>query len=116
MNRKIAIILTVALLMISGVSVAQQHGGGGGQHNIKNSTMKGSMVIMQANMGMMADITAKLYQMMSKGHMSPHQRQQSLEMMNQMSRIMKEMSVPHGEQVKQRHQRELQDMRKKLDT
>ena len=107
-------ISTAALLMIPAFSVAQKHAGGGGQHDIKNSTMKGSMGIMQANMGMMADITAKLYQMMSTGQMSHEQQNQILDMMNQMSRIMEEMSVPHGEKVKQRHLRELQDMHKKL--
>ena len=116
MRRRLVAILTVALLMIPAFSIAQKHGIGEGQQNLKSSSMKASMGLMRGNMGMLAEITAKLYQLMSKGHLSPYQRQQILDMMNEMSRIMEEMSVPHGEQVKQRHQRELQDMRRKLNT
>jgi hypothetical protein len=37
-------------------------------------------------------------------------------MMKKMSRMMREMSVPHGEEVKKRHNHELQEMRTELDS
>jgi hypothetical protein len=37
-------------------------------------------------------------------------------MMKQMSRVMREMAVPHGEEVKKRHNHELQKMRNELDS
>jgi hypothetical protein len=62
--------LTAAFLIIPGFSVAQRHGGGEGQQNLKSSTMKASMEVMQGNMGLMAEITDKMQQMMSTGWIS----------------------------------------------
>jgi hypothetical protein len=78
--------------------------------------MKGSMGMMQANMGLMAEITDKMQQMMSTGQMTPEQQTHILNMMKQMSHMMKEMAVPHGEEAKKRHNIELQKMRNKLDS
>ena len=70
--------------------------------------------MMQSNMGMLADITAEISDMMSRGQMNPQQQKQILDMMNQMVRIMREMSVPHGEPVKKRHNKELKEMRRRM--
>ncbi|UCE82167.1 MAG: hypothetical protein JSV47_10625 [Deltaproteobacteria bacterium] len=112
--RRIFIVLVAALLIAPGVSAAQTYGDEQGQHKTKSSMMKSSMGMMQANMGMLADITAKISSMMSKGQMNPGEQKQILEMMNQMSRIMREMSVPHGEPVKKRHNEELKEMRQRM--
>ena len=116
MKRRLIAILTAALLMIPAFSVAQKHGIREGQQNLKSSTMKASMGMMQGNMGLMAEITERMQQMMSSGQMSTEQQNQILNMMKQMSEMMWEMSVPHGEQVKKRHKHELQEMRKNLDS
>jgi hypothetical protein len=112
--RRIFIILVAILLIAPGFSAAQTYGDGKGQHKTKSAMMKSSMGMMQANMGMLADITAKMAGMMNKGQMNPQQQQQILEMINQMSRIMREMSVPHGEPVKKRHNEELHEMRQRM--
>jgi hypothetical protein len=91
-RRRIIAMLTAAFLIIPGFSVAQRHGGGEGQQNLKSSTMKASMGMMQGNMALMAEITDKMQQMM------------------------REMAVPHGEEVKKRHNHELQKMRNELDS
>jgi hypothetical protein len=74
------------------------------------------MGMMQGNMALMAEITDKMQQMMSTERMSPEQQSQILNMMKQMSHMMREMAVPHGEEVKKRHNDELQKMRKILDS
>lgn len=112
--RRIFIILVAVLLIAPGFSAAQTYGDGKGQHKTKSAMMKSSMGMMQSNMGMLADITAKISGMMSKGHMNPEQQKQILDMMNQMSQIMREMSVPHGEPVKKRHNEELKEMRQRM--
>ena len=116
MRRRIIAMLTAAFLIIPGFSVAQRHGGAQSEHKAKSATMKASMGMMQDNMGLMAEITDKMQQMMSTGRMSPEQQSQIWNMMKQMSRMMREMAVPHGEQVKRRHNHELQEMRKNLDS
>ena len=110
------IILAGVLLMAPRLSEAQKHGDIQGEHKAKSSTMKASMGMMQGNMGLMAEITDKMQQMMSTGRMSPEQQSHILNMMKKMSRMMREMSVPHGEQVKKRHNHELQEMRNELDS
>lgn len=109
-------VLAAALLIAPEFSLAQTYGGDKGQHKTKSSTMKGSMAMMQANMGMLAHVTTKIYQVISKDKMSPEQKKQVLNIMKQMSQVMEEMSVPHGEEVKKRHYRELQEMRQRVDT
>jgi hypothetical protein len=102
------IFLLTALLMVPGFSHAQMHSGGQGQHKTKSS-------MTQSNMGIMADISAEMYQLMSKEQLKPEQEKQILGMMNHLSRIMMEMSVPYGEQVKMRHNEELKEMLKRMD-
>ena len=116
MRLGLIIILAGVLLMVPLLSEAQEYGGSQSEHKAKSSTMKASMGMMQDNMGLMADITDKMQQMMSTGRMSPEQQNHILNMVKQMSRMMREMSVPHGEEVKKRHNHELQKMRKKLDS
>ena len=116
MRKRLIAVLTAALLMIPAFSAAQRQGGGEGQQNLKSSTMKASMGMMQGNMALMAEITDKMQQMMSTERMSPEQQSQILNMMKQMSQMMREMAVPHGEEVKKRHNHELQKMRNELDS
>ena len=116
MRLGLIIILVGVLLMAPRLSEAQNYGGSQSEHKAKSSTLKASMGMMQDNMGLMAEITDKMQQMMSTGRMSLEQQSHILNMLKQMSRIMREMSVPHGEQVKKRHNRELQEMRNELDS
>ena len=116
MRRRLITLLTAAFLIMPGFSVAQKHGGGEGQQNLKSSTMKASMGMMQSNMGLMAEITDKMQQMMSTGRISQEKQKEIVNMMKQMSRMMREMAVPHGEEVKKRHNHELQEMRKQSDS
>lgn len=116
MRLTLIIILAGVLLMVPQLSEAQEYGGAQSEHKAKSSTMKASMGMMQGNMGLMAEITDKMQQMMSTGRMSREQQSQILNMMKKMSRMMREMSVPHGEEVKKRHNHELQEMRTELDS
>jgi hypothetical protein len=108
--------LAGVLLMVPRLSEAQKYGVSQSEHKAKSSTMKASMGMMQDNMGLMAEITDKMQQMMSTGMINPEQQSYILNMMKKMSRMMREMSVPHGEQVKKRHNHELQEMRNELDS
>lgn len=110
------IILVGVLLMSPRLSEAQKHGGAQSEHKAKSSTMQASMSMMQGNMGLMAEITDKMQQMLSTARTSPEQQNHILDMMEQMSLIMKEMAVPHGGEVKKRHNHELQKMRNELDS
>jgi len=116
MRLGLIIILGAVLLMAPRLSEAQKHGDIQGEHKVKSSTMKAPMGMMQGNMALMAEITDKMQQMMGTGRMSPEQQSHILNMMKKMSRMMREMAVPHGEEVKKRHNQELQDMRKELDS
>ena len=71
--------------------------------------------MMHASMDMLAEITARIYDMIRKDQMKPGEKKQILDMMKEMSEMMKEMSVPHSEAVKKRHNEELQKMRKSVD-
>lgn len=116
MRLGLVIILAGVLFMVPRLSEAQEYGGSQSEHNAKSSMMKASMGMMQGNMGLMAEITDKMQQRMSTGRLSPEQQGHILNMMKKMSRMMREMSVPHGEEVKKRHNHELQEMRKELDS
>jgi len=116
MRLTLIIILAGVLLMVPLLSEAQEYGGTQSEHKAKGSPMKASMGMMQGNMALMAGITDKMQQMMSTERMSPEQQNQILNIMKQMSHMMREMAVPHGEEVKKRHNHELQEMRKKLDS
>ena len=116
MRLGLIIILTGVLLMAPRLSEAQKYGGSQSEHKAKSYTMKASMSMMQGNMGLMAEITDKMQQMMSTGRMSPKQQNHILNMMKQMSLMMREMAVPHGEQVKKRHNHELQKMLNEIDS
>ena len=117
-NMRLGLIMILAgvLLMVPRLSEAQKYGGSQSEHKAKSSTMKAGMGMMQVNMGLMAEITDKMQQMMSTERMSSEQQSQIFNMMKQMSQMMREMAVPHGEEVKKRHNHELQEMRKKLDS
>jgi polyhydroxyalkanoate synthesis regulator phasin len=108
MKHRIVSILVAVLLTVSGIVVAQEHGG---EHDQQKA--KGSM--MHANMGMMAEMMSKMSQMMSSGKMGPEHQKQCANMMKKMSQMMQEMSVPHGKEVQEKHQRELQEMEEELN-
>jgi hypothetical protein len=50
-------------------------------------------------MGQMAEITDRMQRRMSMGWKSPEERNQILNMMKQMSRMMRKMSVRYGDKV-----------------
>ena len=107
MKRIMVVVLLVALFLAPGILAAQMQGGGKGQQ------MKTQM---HANMGMMADMMAKIYEMMNKGNATSEQWQEMMDIMEQMIQMMKDMSVPHGGQMQEQHQKQLQDMNKSLNT
>jgi hypothetical protein len=106
MKRITVVVVLVALLLAPGILAAQMQGGGKGQQ------MKTQM---HANMGMMADMMAKMYEMMNKGKATSEQWQDMMDIMEQMIQMMKEMSVTHGGQMREQHQRQLQEMNKSLN-
>jgi len=106
MKRITVVVVLVALLLAPGILAAQMQGGGKGQQ------MKTQM---HANMGMMADMMAKMYEMMNKGKATSEQWQDMMDIMEQMIQMMREMSVPHGGQMQEQHQRQLQKMNKSLN-
>ena len=108
MKRRIVSILVAVLLMVPGIVVAQKHGVEQGKQKVKGS-------MMHTNMGMMAEMTSKMSQMMSSGKMEPEHQKQCASMMKKMSQMMQEMSVPHGKEVQEKHQRELQEMEEELN-
>jgi replicative DNA helicase len=95
----------MAFLLGPSILAAQMQRGGIGQQ------MKTQM---HANMGMMADMMAKMYEMMNKGKATSEQWQEMTDIMEQMIQMMKEMSVPHGGQMQEQHQKQLQEMSKRL--
>lgn len=107
MKRIMVVVLVVALFLAPAILAAQMQGGGKGQQ------MKTQL---HANMGMMADMMAKIYEMMNKGNATSEQWQEMMDIMEQMIQMMKEMSVPHGGQMQEQHQKQLQDMNKSLNT
>jgi len=106
MKRITVVVVLVALLLAPGILAAQMQGGGKGQQ------MKTQM---HANTGMMADMMAKMYEMMNKGKATSEQWQDMMDIMEQMIQMMREMSVPHGGQMQEQHQRQLQKMNKSLN-
>ena len=104
------------LFVEPGFVAAQNHGAPQEKQKTRSSKAHGKMSMMQGNMGMLADITAKMHEILSKGRISPEEQNRILHMMERMSRVMKEMSVPHDEPVKKWHQRELHEMNRNLDT
>jgi hypothetical protein len=107
MKRITVVLLLVAFLLTPGILAAQMQGGGMGQQ------MKTQM---HANMGMMADMMGKMYEMMNKGKATSEQWQEMMDIMGQMVQMMKEMSVPHGGQMQEQHQQQLQKMSKGINT
>jgi len=106
MKRITVLVVLVAFLLAPGIIAAQMHVGGKGQQ------MKTQM---HANMGMMADMMGKIYEMMNKGKATSEQWQEMMDIMDQMIQMMKEMSVPHGGQMQEQHQTQLQEMNKRLN-
>jgi uncharacterized protein YukE len=106
MKRITVVVVLVALLLAPGILAAQMQGGGKGQQ---------MRTQMHANMGMMADMMAKMYEMMNKGKATSEQWQDMMDIMEQMIQMMREMSVPHGGQMQEQHQRQLQKMNKSLN-
>ena len=106
MKRITVVVVLVALLLAPGILAAQMQGGGKGQQ---------MRTQMHANMGMMADMMAKMYEMMNKGKATSEQWQDMMDIMEQMIQMMREMSVPHGGQMQEQHQRQLQKMNESLN-
>ena len=106
MKRITIVVVLMAFLLAPGILAAQMQKGGMGQQ------MKTQI---HANMGMMADMMGKMYEMMNKGNATSEQWQEMMDIMGQMIQMMKEMSVPHGGQMQERHQTQLQEMSKRLN-
>ena len=71
--------------------------------------------MMHTNMGMMAEMMSKMSQMMSSGKMGPEHQKRCASMMKKMSQMMQEMSVPHGKQVEEKHQKELLEIEREIN-
>ncbi|MBT8406203.1 MAG: hypothetical protein KJP05_01995 [Deltaproteobacteria bacterium] len=108
MKRTIIGLMAAALLMLPAISVAGKNSGEKGEHKAKMSKM-------HTNMGEMANMMNKMSQIMSKGKMTPEQKKKCANIMKQMSQMMKEMSVPHGKQVQEKHQKELLEMEREIN-
>ena len=108
MKSRILFVILVALLLVPGLSLAQQSGAGQGQHKTKGS-------MMQANMGKMATMMSKMSQIMGTGKMSPEQQKKCADITKQMSEMMREMSAPHDKQVQENHQRELRGIEETIN-
>ena len=106
----------LALAALSGVSLAQMHGGmhGGGQAPM----MGGQQMMgpgMMHNMDMMSQMMKQMHQMMGQEKMSPEAQQQMLDMMSQMGAIMQQMRGPQAGQLQQQHEHQLHEMQKRLE-
>ena len=108
MKRILIALMAVALLMPPAISVAEKNSGVQEEHKDKMSKM-------HTNMGEMAKMMNKMSQMISKGTMTPEQKKKCANIMKQMSHMMKEMSVPHGKQIQEKHQKELREMEREIN-
>ena len=108
MKRTIIGLIAAALLMLPAISVAEKSSGVKGEHKAKMSKM-------HTNMGEMASMMNKMSQIMSKAKMTPEQKQKCAGIMKQMSQMMKEMSVPHGKQVEEKHRKELFEIEREIN-
>ena len=108
MKRTIIGLIAAALLMLPAISGAEKNSSVKGEHKAKMSKM-------HTNMGEMASMMNKMSQIMNKGKMTPEQKQKCANIMKQMSQMMKEMSVPHGKQVQEKHQKELREMEREIN-
>lgn len=70
---------------------------------------------MRNNMGLMSGMMGDMNQMLQSGKMTPAQQKHLLEMMNQMSGIMRNMCGPQGPQNQAQLQAQLQQMQKGLE-
>ncbi len=111
MKKGIFVILATALVMSAGIATGQMQGGGHGMMSGQHMMGPGMMRNMEMMSGMMSDMN----HMISRGHMTPDQQRQMLDMMHQMGGIMQEMGVPKEGQTAGHHYRQLQEMRKRLD-
>jgi hypothetical protein len=108
MKRIIIGLMAAVLLILPVLSVAEKDSGVQGEHKAKMSKM-------HTNMGEMANMMKKMSQMMSKGKMTPEQQEKCAGIMKQMSKMMKEMSIPHGKQVQEKHQKELRELEREIN-
>ena len=108
MRRTIIGLLAAALLILPAISVAEKGSGVKGEQKAKMSKM-------HTNMGEMANMMNKMSQIMSKGKMTPEQKNKCANIMKQLSQMMKEMSVPHGKQVQEKHQKELRELEREIN-
>ena len=119
MRKGIFIILAAALIMLPGIVAAQMQGGPDGGHMMGNQQMMSGQHMMgpgmMNNMEMMSGMLSDMHQMMGRGHVTPDQQRQMLEMMHQMGGIMQEMGTPKEGRLAGQHNRQLQEMRKRLN-
>jgi TolA-binding protein len=67
------------------------------------------------NIGTCAGMMQEMTEALKSGKLSPAETQEVISQLNQMARIMKEMSAPEGPNLEQQHARELEQIKKKWD-
>lgn len=119
MKKGIFIILAAALFITPGIVSAEMQSGMDGTHMMGDQRMMSGQHMMgpgmMNNMEMMSGMMSDMHQMMSQGHMNTKQQGQMMEMIHQMGGIMQEMGMPKKGQMAGHHNKQLQEMRKRLD-
>jgi hypothetical protein len=67
------------------------------------------------NMGALSAMMGDMHQMLQSGKLNPEQQKHMLEMMNQMSGVMKDMGSPEAPQKEAMLQEQLQQLQQKLE-
>ncbi len=67
------------------------------------------------NMGTLSAMMSDIHQMLQSGKLNPEQQKHMLEMMDQMSGIMKDMGSPEASQKEARLEQQLQQLQQKLE-
>jgi hypothetical protein len=119
MRKGIFIIVAMTLIMSPGITTAQMQGGPDGRQMMGGKPMMSSQHMigrgMVHNMEMMSGMMSDMHQMMGRRHMTPDQQRQMMEMMHEMGGIMQEMGMPKEGQMPGEHNKQLQEMKRRLD-
>lgn len=125
MRKGILIFLAAALFMSPGIVAAEMQGSPDNGNMMGNKQMMGNQQMMSGqhmmghgmmdNMQMMSGMMSDMHHMMRQGHMNAKQQGQMMEMIHQMGGIMQEMGMPKKGQMAGHHNKQLQEMRKRLD-
>lgn len=94
--------LTLSLILLTAFSVAA----------VAQTKMSPQLC---TNIGNCADMMQEMAEALKSGKLSPAETQEVISHMNQMARIMKEMSGPKGPSLEQQHAQELEQIKKKWE-